>query len=63
MTLTRYGWHQWLAITFIIVFIAATVVYFQWWLVLIPLFLLWAALVSFFRNPWRTIPQDLPEGM
>ena len=37
--------------------------YFQWWLVLIPLFLLWAALVSFFRNPWRTIPQDLPEGM
>ncbi len=24
---------------------------------------LWLALVSFFRNPWRIIPKDLPEGM
>ena len=63
MTLTRYGWHQWLAITFILVFLGSIAAYFQWWIALIPLFLLWVALVAFFRNPSRTIPKDLPEGM
>lgn len=63
MTLTRYGWRQWLAITLALVFLAAIAAYVQWWLVLIPLFLLWVSLVSFFRNPWRTIPTDLPKGM
>lgn len=62
MTLTRYGWHQWLAITLVLVFVAAVAAYFQWWLALLPIALLWTALVSFFRNPWRRIPQDLPEG-
>lgn len=62
MTLTRYGWKQWLAITLVLAFVAATAVYFQWWLTLIPLFLVWVALVSFFRNPWRKIPENLPEG-
>ncbi|MBT4530765.1 MAG: phosphatidylserine decarboxylase family protein [Phycisphaerae bacterium] len=63
MTLTRYGWKQWLAITFILVFVAAISAYFQWWLALIPIGILWVSLVSFFRNPWRSIPKDLPEGM
>ena len=62
MTLTRYGWQQWLAITVVLVFVAAVAAYFQWWLALIPIALLWLALVSFFRNPWRRIPRDLPEG-
>jgi phosphatidylserine decarboxylase len=44
------------------VFIAVIAAYFQLWLVLIPIALLWLALVSFFRNPWRRIPRDLPEG-
>jgi phosphatidylserine decarboxylase len=44
------------------VFVAAVAAYFQWWLALIPIALLWLALVSFFRNPWRRIPRDLPEG-
>ena len=43
-------------------FIAVIAAYFQLWLVLIPIALLWLALVSFFRNPWRRIPRDLPEG-
>ncbi len=45
-----------------LVFVAAVAACFQWWLALIPIALLWLALVSFFRNPWRRIPQDLPEG-
>ena len=63
MTLTRYGWHQWLAITLVLVFVAVVTAYFQWWLVLIPIVVLWLALVSFFRNPWRRIPKNLPDGM
>ena len=42
--------------------VAVIAAYFQLWLVLIPIVLLWLALVSFFRNPWRRIPRDLPEG-
>jgi phosphatidylserine decarboxylase len=63
LTLTRYGWKQWLAITLVLVFVAATATYFQWWLALVPIFVLWVALVSFFRNPWRKIPTNLPNGM
>ncbi|MHC5113127.1 MAG: phosphatidylserine decarboxylase, partial [Planctomycetota bacterium] len=33
-----------------------------WWLVL-PVLVIWAAIVSFFRDPIRTIPQDLPPGV
>ena len=52
-----------MAITFVLVFVAVIAAYFQWWLALIPIASLWLALVSFFRNPWRRIPRDLPEGM
>ncbi|HIA72220.1 MAG TPA: phosphatidylserine decarboxylase family protein [Phycisphaerales bacterium] len=34
-----------------------------WWISVAGSVLLWFALVSFFRNPWRIIPKDLPEGM
>jgi len=37
--------------------------WFGWWLALIPNFILWVALVSFFRNPWRRVPKELPDGM
>lgn len=63
MTLTKYGWKQWVTITNAIVFAAAIAVSVDWWLALIPLFLLWLALVSFFRNPRRTLPTNLPHGM
>jgi phosphatidylserine decarboxylase len=62
LTLTKYGWHQWLAITLVLSLVAIVLLWFHWWLWLIPVFILWAALVSFFRNPWRRIPQNLPEG-
>ena len=63
MTLTRYGWHQWLTITCVFVLIAAFVIWLGWWLLLVPILILWLALVSFFRNPWRRIPKNLPTGM
>ena len=34
----------------------------QWWLVLGALVVLWLVLVSFFRDPWRKVPSDLPPG-
>jgi len=33
-----------------------------WLLAVAGCIALWIALVSFFRNPWRRIPTDLPEG-
>lgn len=62
MTLTRYGWKQWLTITVVLVCIAAIAAYFQWWLAIIPIVIVWLALVSFFRNPWRNIPTDMSSG-
>jgi len=35
----------------------------QWWILVVVCVVLWAALVSFFRDPWRRVPTDLPEGM
>ena len=63
MTLTKYGWQQWLAITTVLFVFALLFVLIGWWLALIPIVILWVALVSFFRNPWRRIPKDLPDGM
>ena len=62
MTLTKYGWHQWLTITVVLLAAAALSVWFGWWLALVPIVILWLALVSFFRNPWRRIPKNLSDG-
>jgi phosphatidylserine decarboxylase len=43
--------------------VAIVLLWFQLWFWVIPVFILWVALVSFFRNPWRRIPPNLPEGM
>jgi phosphatidylserine decarboxylase len=39
------------------------VIWFNWLFLLIPIALVWVALVSFFRNPKRRIPKNLPDGM
>ncbi|MCP3902689.1 MAG: phosphatidylserine decarboxylase family protein, partial [Planctomycetes bacterium] len=36
--------------------------FFPWWSVL-PVLVIWVAVVSFFRDPIRTIPQNLPSGV
>lgn len=68
MSLTRYGWQQWLTITVVLAIPALVALWGTqhsqlWWIAIAGLVLLWFALVSFFRNPWRTIPTDLPDGM
>jgi phosphatidylserine decarboxylase len=68
LTLTRYGWKQWGTITFILsipTFFAAwgAIQNQVWWIVVCANVALWLALVSFFRNPKRTIPPNVPEGM
>ena len=62
MLLTRYGWKQWVLITVIAAIPSAFTFWMQWWLVLGALVVLWLALVSFFRDPWRKVPTDLPTG-
>ena len=62
MLLTRYGWKQWVLITVITAIPSAFTFWMQWWLVLGAFVVLWLALVSFFRDPWRKVPTNLPAG-
>jgi phosphatidylserine decarboxylase len=62
MHLTGYGRREWSVITVIAVAIGAVLgLLVSWWWV-IAAAALWVALVSFFRDPWRRVPRDLPEG-
>ncbi|UCD74085.1 MAG: phosphatidylserine decarboxylase family protein [Phycisphaerales bacterium] len=68
MLLTRYGLREWLSISVVAALIAAAIIWLAsawsgmlWW-VLIPLAVVWLALLAFFRDPVRQIPQDLPPG-
>ncbi len=63
MTLTRYGLREWLTITIVILALAIGALVIGWWWLLIPLGILWLALVSFFRDPIRRIPDNLPSGV
>lgn len=62
MTLTPYGRREWLTITIVaaIIAVALGLLVNGWWTV--PVAVLWVALVSFFRDPIRRIPHDLPPG-
>lgn len=62
MPLTRYGLREWLTITVICALIGAGAWWLiEWWAAAIVL-VIWMALVSFFRDPIRRIPRDLPDG-
>ena len=62
MLLTRYGWQQWVTITVLVALPSAFAFWMHWWVVLGILVVLWLAMVSFFRDPWRNVPNDLPVG-
>ena len=62
MTLTKYGWKQWLIITVVLVIPLWFFMVFGWWIGVVAVATLWLALVSFFRNPWRRIPSGLEAG-
>lgn len=61
MPLTPYGLREWLIITAIalpLIGMALTV----HWAAALPLIAVWLALLSFFRDPIRSIPKNLGEG-
>jgi phosphatidylserine decarboxylase len=62
--LTPYGTREWMIITLFAVVLAAVCWILLGWWSLIPVFIVWLALVSFFRDPNRTPPHDLqPDDM
>ena len=67
MTLTKYGWKRWLPILFAgsaiaLFFIWLIQFHSLWWIALFFTVFLTVAFLSFFRNPWRLVPKNLPEG-
>jgi phosphatidylserine decarboxylase len=60
MKLTGYGTSTWGPLTAVAVLLAAVFAYLGWWWSLVPVGLGWLALASFFRDPARTVPTDLP---
>ena len=67
MTLTKYGWKRWLPIllagsVLTLLFIWLIQYHSLWWIPSFCTASLTATFLSFFRNPWRTIPGNLPEG-
>jgi phosphatidylserine decarboxylase len=67
LTLTRYGWRQWSSITLVLCIPVAFAIWGTqssqlWWIGVAGIVAFWLSLMSFFRNPWRKIPTDLPNG-
>lgn len=62
MPLTPYGLREWLTITIVAAVVAAAIGFFAGWWWTIPVAVVWVALVSFFRDPIRRVPRDLPPG-
>lgn len=62
MPLTRYGRREWMTITIVAVLAAILLGWLlAWWLAIVP-GVLWLAVISFFRDPIRRVPTDLPPG-
>jgi phosphatidylserine decarboxylase len=62
MLLTRYGLREWMTITIVAVVAAALLAWLVAWWLAIAIALLWLAVISFFRDPARRVPADLPTG-
>lgn len=57
--LTPYGTREWMIITMLAVVIGTICWLLLGWWSIIPVFMVWLALVSFFRDPHRTPPAEL----
>ncbi|HWB20818.1 MAG TPA: phosphatidylserine decarboxylase [Phycisphaerales bacterium] len=62
MPLTPYGLKEWSLMTLGAVVLAVPCVYLHWWWPLGLIIVVWMALVSFFRDPIRSIPKNLKPG-
>ena len=62
MMLTPHGIREWLGLTIIIAAVAIPLgLFINWWWT-IPFILLWLAVLSFFRDPIRSLPRNLKPG-
>lgn len=62
MLLTRYGFREWMLISAIALPLIGLALALQWWWVLGAVVIIWLALLSFFRDPIRRLPNDLQPG-
>ena len=62
MPLTRYGLREWMTITIVAVIAAVLLGWLVVWWSAIVIAVLWLAVISFFRDPVRRVPDDLPAG-
>ena len=62
MFLTPYGLRVWFPITIVAAIVTAALMWLHWWWPLGVVIALWLALMSFFRDPWRPLPDGLSDG-
>ncbi len=62
MLLTPYGIKEWLIATIIAAAISAGLALLGWWWAIIVPAIAWLAVLSFFRDPWRRVPDNMPDG-
>ena len=62
MPLTRYGLREWMTITIVAVIAAALLGWLIAWWPAIVIAVIWLAVISFFRDPIRHVPENLPAG-
>ena len=62
MLLTPYGLREWLGATVIAAVVAGLLAWAGWWWGLVPVVVIWLAVLWFFRDPLRRIPADLAPG-
>lgn len=63
MLLTPYGIKEWLIATIIAAAISAGLALLGWyWVIIVPV-ILWLAVLSFFRDPIRKVPDNTPDGL
>jgi len=63
MLLTPYGIKEWLIATIIAAAISAGLALAGWWWAIIVPAILWLAVLSFFRDPIRKVPDNTPDGL
>lgn len=63
MLLTPYGIREWLTATIIAVAISAGLALLGWWWAIIVPAIVWLAVLAFFRDPRRKVPDNAPDGL
>lgn len=63
MLLTLYGIKEWLIASIIAAAISAGLALLGWWWAIIVPALVWLAVLAFFRDPWRRVPDNAPDGL